>query len=55
MVQVKKRVFASWCEAIDFTSQKLSEGFANIRIITSKSRLAERYKIVGEQVQVRYW
>ena len=55
MVQVKKRVFKNWREAIDFAIERLNEGFANIRIITSKSRLAKRYNVTGEQVQVRYW
>jgi hypothetical protein len=54
-MQVKKQIFDSWQEAIDFASMKLQEGYGNIRIITSKSVLAKRYGVQGEQVQVRYW
>jgi len=54
-VQVKKQKFNGWQEAIAFAQQKLNEGYANLRIITAKSKLASRYGIQGEEVQVRYW
>lgn len=54
-MQVKKQTFETWQEAIAVTQQKLNEGYGNIRIITSRSKLAKRYGIEGEQVQVRYW
>jgi len=54
-MQVKKRTFETCQEAIAFTQRKLNQGYGNIRIITAKSKLATRYNIKGEQVQVRYW
>jgi len=54
-MQVKKQTFFTWQEAIAVAQQKLIEGYGNIRIITSKSKLAERYGIKGNEVQVRYW
>jgi len=54
-VQVKKQKFDSWQEALVFAQQKLTGGYGNIRIITSKSILAKRFEIEGKQVQVRYW
>lgn len=54
-MQVKKRTFETWQEAITFAQQKLNKGYGNIRIITAKSKLANRYNIKGEQAQVRYW
>ena len=54
-MQVRKHKFGSWQEALAFAQQKLNEGYGNIRIITSKSKLASRYGIKGEEVQVRYW
>jgi len=55
LMQVKKQTFFTWQEALAVAQQKLNEGYGNIRIITSKSKLAKRYKIEGNQVQVRYW
>ena len=54
-MQVRKQKFGSWQEALVFAQQKLNEGYGNLRIITAKSKLASRYDIQGEQVQVRYW
>jgi len=54
-MQVRKQKFKTWQEAIAFAQQKLTEEYANIRIITSKSVLAKRYGITGKMVQVRYW
>jgi len=54
-VQVKKQKFETLQGAIAATQQKLNEGYGNIRIISSKSKLAKRYRIEGEQIQVRYW
>ena len=54
-MQVRKQKFRSWQEALAFAQQKLNEGYANIRIITAKSKLASRYGIQGEEVQVRFW
>jgi len=54
-MQVKKKLFESWQEALAFASEKLQEGYANIRIFTSRSKLAKRYNIQGPQVQVRWW
>ena len=55
VAQVKKQKFETWQEAVAFSQQKLNEGYGNIRIITAKSKLASRYGIQGEQVQIRYW
>jgi len=54
-MQVKKQTFLTWQEAIAVAQQKLIEGYGNIHIITSKSKFAKRYKIEGNEVQVRYW
>ena len=54
-MQVKKQIVASWQEAIILTQQRLKEDYGNIRIITSRSKLAKRYGVHDEQVQVRYW
>jgi len=54
-MQVRKQKFPNWQEAIAFSQNKLSEGYANIRIITARSKLASRYGIQAEEVQVRYW
>jgi uncharacterized protein YdaT len=54
-MQVKKQTVLTRQEAIAVVEQKLQEGYGNIRIITTKSKLAKRYKILNGQVQVRYW
>lgn len=54
-MQVKKQIFETLQEALDFAQQKLNNGYTDIRFITAKSKLAGRYGIQGEEVQVRYW
>jgi len=54
-MQVHKQKLPNWQKALTFAQQKLNEGYANLRIITAKSKLASRYGIQGEEVQVRYW
>ena len=54
-MNVARRKFQNWQEALSFAQQKLNEGCGNIRIITAKSQRAKSYGIVGEEVQVRYW
>jgi len=54
-MQVKKQTVLTWQEALAVAQQKIIEGYGNIRIITSKSKFAQRYGIKGDQVQVRYW
>jgi len=54
-MQVKKQTYLTWQEAIAVAQQKLIEGYGNIRIITAKSKCAQRYGIEGNEVQVRYW
>ena len=54
-MQVKKKKFETWEKALVFARDKLSEGYANIRIITARGQRAKNYGIVGEEAQVRYW
>jgi hypothetical protein len=58
MVNVSKRNCKNGQEALAFVEEKLNskfDGVGNIRIITSRSKLAKRQGIQGEEVQVRYW
>jgi hypothetical protein len=55
MVNVARRKFPNWQEALSFAQQKLNDGCGNIRIITAKSQRAKSYGIIGDEVQVRYW
>jgi hypothetical protein len=54
-MNVARRKFKNWEEALSFMQQKLDEGYGNIRIISSKSQRAKNYGITGEEIQVRYW
>ena len=54
-MNVSRRKFPNWQQALAFATDKLAEGKGNIRIITAKSQRAKSYGIVGEEVQVRYW
>jgi hypothetical protein len=54
-MNVTKHKLPSKEKALAFTELKLNQGYANIRIITSQSKLAKRYGIEGEWVLVRSW
>jgi hypothetical protein len=58
MVNVSKRNCKNGREALAFVEEKLNskfDGVCNIRIITARSKIAKRYGLQGEEVQVRYW
>jgi hypothetical protein len=54
-MNVSRDKFVNCQKALAFAESQLKEGKGNIRIITSKSKLAKRYGIEGEWVLVRYW
>jgi len=54
-VNVNRDKFMNVQKALAFAEKQLNEGKGNIRIITSKSKLAKRYNIEDEWVLVRYW
>ena len=54
-MNVAKHKLPNTKEALAFAELKLSQGYTNIRIITSKGKLAKRYNIEGDCVMVRYW
>jgi hypothetical protein len=54
-MNVSRNKFVNIQKALAFAERQLKEGKGNIRIITSKSKLAKRYNVEGEWVLVRYW
>jgi hypothetical protein len=54
-MNVSRDKFENYQKALAFAEKQLKEGKGNIRIITSRSKLAKRYSVEGEWVLVRYW
>lgn len=54
-MNVSRDKFVNISKALAFAEKQVKEGKGNIRIITSKSKLAKRYNVEGEWVLVRYW